>query len=332
MTGAVASELTDGQALIRRDLCRLARFGANISDAHSCFILLPSFVFSTPGSSSGARVVELVGHHTLSSEVNRGCKISSDSGLIGWVATHGRTIHVSPFEHDSRTLGVYPVDQGLKSFIGIPIPLPFIPAATSGRDGTLGGVIACDSKKSFAFSKLQGKLLEDLSCEVANTLKLILYAVNRSDDSVTWGDFLLRANEFINAISAQSVEVLRMKLTNFERTEQILGSGRAVEIVEQAYRLAQQAVPPHLPSFRFPSGDMVFLVDNMMTSFYENKIRAVCSRLLSNAAGLSFAFVRESAKNRRSKSVSIEQLVSDSSVISLDTPQVQLQKAVANRG
>ena len=327
MTGTVAGEPTDAQALIRRDLCRLARFGANISDAYSCFVFLPAHIFAAADVLSAQRILQLVGHHSLAREVNLNCKISSDSGLIGWVATHGRSIHVSPFEHDSRTLGVYPTDQGLKSFIGIPISLPLlVPPDGRGDGSALSGVIACDSKKSFAFSKLQGKLLEELSWEVANTLKLILCALNRPGERYTWAEFMARGRQFLSALGAQSVDVLRMKLVNFERTEQIIGSGRAVEVVEQAYRLALQAVPPHLPHFRFPTGDVVFLVDNMMTSFYENKIRAVCSRILADAAGLSFVFVREAAKSKRAKNVNIERLISDSCAISLEAPPALPQK------
>jgi hypothetical protein len=107
-------------------------------------------------------------------------KIARGNGLIGWVAKHNRSIHVSPFERDSRTLGIYSEDQQLKSFIGIPVNLgagnpsggASSPSA-GGEESANVGVIACDSKKSFAFSKLQGKLLEDLAAEVSNTVRLI---------------------------------------------------------------------------------------------------------------------------------------------------------------
>ena len=320
-------------SLIRKDLCRLAKFGANISDSHSCFIFLPSFVFSQ-NNENIPRFVEIAGYHSLSNEINSGCKISCESGIIGWVAKHSRSIHVSPFEHDSRTLGVYPNDVGLKSFIGIPVPLNFFASSPLPSKGAqqLSGVIACDSKKSFAFSKLQGKLLEDLGNEVANTLKLIVQTTPSSAEDLSWHDFLLQAEEITRALGQQHVEVLRLHPTNLEQVEDAIGIGKTLEIFGQVCRLAQQSLPPHLPSYRLPQGDMVFVVDNMMTSFYENKVKAICSHVSIEGMKINFSYSRRSFKDKRTRATSIEGLLVEAKDTAIELNEVASERVRVERG
>ena len=296
MQVSVPTYSPDAASVLRRDLCRLARFGANLSDAHSCFIFLPSLPFSGSRTPHGERVLELFGHHSLASDVIQESRISAETGLIGWVAKHHRSIHVSPFEQESHTLGVYHSDHDLKSFIGIPISVAFMP---EGESGGLSGVIACDSKKSFAFSKIQGKLLEDLSGEISSSVRLLLLALRTVSFEASWREFLSRGEELMQALGAQSVQVLRLKVANFGVAESKLGTGRAIDLFEQVYRLAQQAIPPHLPSFKLPNGDLVFVVDTMMTNFYENKIRAICNHVVVDGVRLSFSFARGSLQGRR---------------------------------
>ncbi len=294
---------SEASSVLRRDLTRLANFGANLADAHSCCILLPAHLPQTEGN---GRTLELYGVHSLSNDIVAGTKISVENGLIGWVAKHHRSIHVSPFEQSSSALGIYHEEHQLKSFIGIPIPLPFLTGWN--RESGISGVIACDSKKSFAFSKIQGKLLEDLSQEVAYTTKLLLHAMRSLSFESSWKDFLGRGEDLINALGASSVEVLRMRLTNFGVAEERLGTTRAIELFEQIYRLAQQSIPPHLPTYKLPNGDMVFVVDAMMTGFYENKINAICNHVAVDGVRLSFHFSRTALRGR---SLTLEQLVGE---------------------
>ena len=349
----------DWTAPIRKDLCRLARFGANISDSYSCFIFLPEAISSLIADKrndfgSGTRIsevskkLEMLGGHSLSNAVIPNCKITCESGLIGWVAKHGRSIHVSPFEHDSRTLGVYSVDQLLKSFIGIPVNLDFLPPSARGSaDGPLSGVIACDSKKTFAFSKLQGKLLEDLSSEVANTVKLMLQVVRHTAAESSWQDFISRAEEFSRTLGPHCVEVLRLRTTNLPQVETAVGTEQAMALFEQVCRLIQQSIPPHLPSFRLPQGELILVVDSMMTAFYENKIRAICahsslkssamsSGIASQNVGIQFAFTRcgQTTQTRKalfSGAMSIETLIRDSSQPPVIDLKDEVQEEVPNR-
>lgn len=305
------------QDSIRRDLTRLARFGANIVDAHSCFILAPSAVLNQfadtvrlgsagVAGSYRADVLEVGGYHSLSNDIVPGAMIPREGGLIGWVAKHARAIHVSPFEHDSRTLGVYAHDQHLKSFIGIPICF-----ASNSEKAALTGVIACDSKKAFAFSKLQGKLLEEFALEVTRLVNLSLEQTRSAGQEHSWDVFIERSHQLADALGMNSIEVLRLRAKNYDDIEREVGSAHAIEVAQQVERLIQQALPPHFPLLKLPNGDLIITLDNMMTSFYETKIGAVCKHVSSGSTRLEFDFTKRSWKDKHTRSMSLEGLVAD---------------------
>ncbi len=298
---------------VKRDLCRLARFGANLSDSHSCFIFLPANILLDSSSSLGAHTselsdqLELAGFHSFSQDVLHAARIGIGTGLIGWVAKHGKAIHVSPFERDSRTLGIYTNDQQLKSFIGVPVPF----APVDGADPCYG-VIACDSKKSFAFSKIQGKLIEDLSAEISNTLRLHLRSRAHNQSSSGWHEFLRDSLRLSDSLGRDSLEILRLKLKNFAEIENALGTADCVKLVQQLQRLVKQTLPAHFPLLCLPNGDIVIALDVMASSFYENRINAVCSHISSVSQPPVLEFCRASFRDKRFKGATIERLITDS--------------------
>ncbi|MBX7145333.1 MAG: GAF domain-containing protein [Oligoflexia bacterium] len=305
---------------LRQELSRLARFGANIVDAHSCFILLPSAVLDlfasrvslgAPNLKNSYRsdLLELAGYHSLSNDIVPGCIIPGESGLLGWVAKHQRPIHVSPFEHDSRTLGTYAHDQQLKSFMGVPISV----RCSAQADLTHTGVVACDSKKAFAFSKLQGKLLEEFAAQVSETVQLHAALLENREPQQNWIGFLERAHQLADALSMESIEILRIRFQNASNIETRYGTSRLWELYEQVERLIQQALPPHFPLLRLPTGELLLVLDNMMTSFYEAKISAICSHLSSSRGALQPSFIKRSWKEKGCRNAPIEELISRSS-------------------
>ena len=322
---------------------RLARFGANITDAFGCYIFLPSSLLpleNLSGSNAPTDTLILAGKHTLSNDIVRNCSIEVGHGLIGWVSKHKRSIHVSPFERDSRTLGLYHSDQSLKSFIGIPVSI-------DNDDFDFSGVIACDSKKSFAFSKLQGKLLEDLSNEISSQLRLNYKLLQNGKQKNSWQEFLNRSIRLSEDIGRDSIEVLRVKLENNSELEKLLGSGRALALCEQLHRLIEQSLPANFPFIRFPNGDIVIISDNMMTSFVENKIVALAehcavkipslhdaSKITSRKIGIRFSFSKQSANARKNKGLSLEELIqiTSESAQPVDTQGSEMQAGKLQAG
>ncbi len=290
---------------IRAHLCRLACFGANLTDAYSCFVFLPpSFLDDSVSRDRDQTTLLLAGQHSLCNDLIENCQIAVGSGLIGWVARHAQAIHVSPFDHDSRTLGMYRDDRELKSFMGIPIHLR--------RDGNsehvATGVIACDSKKSYAFSKLQGKLLANLAHELAVTLELI-YCQKDARGSNSWNEFEPAAQNLVDSIGAGSLDVLRVVPANFSELERSLGTARAAELIQQFIRLVQQALPPEAPLCLLPNGDLVLLLDNMITGFYENKLIKLAEHIKVSQHSLKLYFARQALQTKKLPAISIEQAV-----------------------
>jgi len=294
------------QIRLREDLCRMARFGANLADAHSCLIFLPSESLIDIEKPEKDTLV-LVGHHSLSSEVIENRVIQSGFGLIGWVAKNHRSIHVSPFERDSRTLGIYKEDQDLKSFIGIPINL----SSFGGDNDQICGVIACDSKKAYAFSKIQGKLLEDLAAEVSNTISLHRRISTGEFLNSSWETFKHRGHQLAKALGKDAIEVLRLRPENFYHVEEKHGIDYASALIDQVVRLIRQTLPPHFPLFRTPTGDIVILLDNMMTSFFANKIDNLCNHMAVRGEKLSFVFKRSSLAGKNSGEFDLERLTAE---------------------
>lgn len=290
----------------RADLARLARFGANITDAHSCLIFIPTTCLSlVEGSPVKDDLLELVAHHSLANDVITGYRLTGDSGLIGWVSRHKRSIHVSPFEHDSRTLGIYAEHQDLKSFIGIPLRFDFV------DDKLSAGVVACDSKKTYAFSKLQGKLLEELAAEISNNVKLRLFnerGVMRGAPELGWSTFVRKGLQLEEALGATSIEILRVRISNFAELEATYGTQEAGKMVEQLFRLVQQALPPHFPIIKLVTSDMVIVLDNMMTSYFENKIQAMVAHISSGKKRIKLTYARASSKDPK-RGAKLEDLV-----------------------
>ena len=298
--------------MLRAELSRLTRFGANVADALSCLIFLPSSVARWTASQVpvqttavvGEDTLDLVAAHSLAQSILPTCKLPLETGLVGWVAKHNRSIHVSPFDRDSRTLGTYAEDEKLKSWVGVPIPLDFIPATQ------LVGVLSCDSKKSFAFSKLHVKLIEELALQVSCTLRLSLQTRAPETTGLTWQQFMERGMKLHSALGAQAAEMLRIKVDNFDELENALGTERAVDVWEQTRRLVQQTLPPHFPSFRLPTGEMLVVVDNMMSAYLQNRIHVVCSHGSSLSVKPRFSFSKAPFPPARSDIIRLERPIS----------------------
>lgn len=309
----------------KEDIGRLARFGANICEAHSCFIFIPYEALCALIGSAAPSIIEerkalvLVGVHSLSQDdIITNCRLPSGFGLIGWVARHKRSAHVSPFDLDSKTLGLYASKQELKSFIATPISLPTSLAAEHG-------VLACDSKKSYAFSRVQGKLLEDLSREISNTIDLLIARQQSGQPQVMWNNFSAKAAEIRSSLGENSIELLRISVSNAGRLELALGTSEYIAVSEQLYRLTQQALPPHIPLLRLCNGDLVACLDSMMSSFYESRLRALSEHLAQGSTKINLDFRRASPRDKRFKGLSISDLVASTAAaeVMVDLQEVQ---------
>jgi len=300
---------------IREDLKKLAKLAANVSEAHTCTIFLPTGLLTAShhqrshentslalaehgvltsitapanqsdtielkkvfqlGPDVAVGSIEMVANHSASSHLVRDCRIQVGNGLIGWVAENARSIHVAPFDMDSSVLGIYTETEPLKSLVAVPIPMP----TENPNVRTFSGVLMCDSRKSFSFTKPQVKHLEELATLISRLLYWTIFKKEATSTESSWDSFLTKANQLSEVIGHDSIELVRISVDSFPDIETAHGVSHAVQQSEQFIRLIQQALPPHFPLVRLPNGDILVALDNMMTTFFQNKIRTLANHL-----------------------------------------------------
>ncbi len=117
------------------------RLVANVYDAHTAAL------FVRPPHST---VMELAARESLSRQFIPDCCIEPGHGLLGWVAKENRRLHVTSFDRDTRTLGIYATDVKIKALLASPLP--------GGR-----GVLMVDSRNRHAFPEKKQKILDDFA-------------------------------------------------------------------------------------------------------------------------------------------------------------------------
>lgn len=157
---------------IKRDLSSLTQLIANATEAYTAAIYL---------AESKTKTLILGGVHSLSRDFDTSASIEFGCGLIGWAAQSGERIVVCPFERDATTLLCYKRDQELKSFIAIPI---------IDRQGRSRGVLACDSKKNYAFAKVTEKILLGFTEQALNLLELHGKLLHKQNNTKALGNSL----------------------------------------------------------------------------------------------------------------------------------------------
>jgi hypothetical protein len=334
---------------LKEDLKRLTRLAANLSEAHTCALFLPTEILSlsynsaTPNSSQGLgspitvttsgtielrrvieapeparlRSIEMVAAHSASPTLTRDCRIQVGSGLLGWVAEHGRPIHITPFDAASSSLGIYTDNEQLKALAALPVPMP-----AEYRDAQhCHGVLMCDSVRALSFTKLQVKHLEDLTTEISRLLFWALFKREGASLESSWENFVSRAENLGSAIGNESVEFLRISSDSFTQTESAAGISAAVKQSDQFFRLVQQALPPHFPVTRLPQGDILIALDNMMSAFFQNKIQTLVKHLSEEQGGFGVSVAVFSPKLSRNRSWDIDSILQVKTMTTKEEPQ-----------
>ncbi len=190
----VTANESRGKTKLEESLTKLVRLIANVTESYTSAI----FVADTKN-----RVLHSLAHHSLSREYVEGIQIPYGRGLVGWTAENKVRITVCPFEHDASTLLYYPSDQGLKSFIAVPI-------LTSENE--VIGVITCDSKKSYAFAKITEKILTECAAQAE-----LLIQLHQANESLSSKRPLVKStnalDDFIEKLRAASSEAALFEIT-----------------------------------------------------------------------------------------------------------------------
>jgi signal transduction protein with GAF and PtsI domain len=119
------------------------------------FVQLVANVFDSLTSALFVRdyqsdVLILLAWESLSPHIITECNIKVGQGFIGWVARERKRLHVTQFDRDTKTLGIYSRDVGIKAFLAAPLP--------RGE-----GVLMVDSKNRYFFSEKKQRILENFA-------------------------------------------------------------------------------------------------------------------------------------------------------------------------
>jgi hypothetical protein len=291
-------------AQIREDCKELVSLAAQITDAHSSAIFLPTELLrneyhlssnglrprgndasaptlslqgrTDPNSDPRTSSIDLVAVYSRS-RVARDARIPVGASVLGWVAEHGRSIHLNPCELNSSAIGIYADHQPIKSLIAVPIRTS--KHTSSSQEAC--GVLVCDSLKADSFTNTHVSLIEQVGVCAHRLIIWAQLSADAAHGETSWDHFKHKTQELGDAIGANSIEFLRIRIDSFSELESMAGLSVAVQTADQFLRLAQQSLPPHFPTTRLPNGDIVIAVDNMMSAFFRQKLETLLTHLNS---------------------------------------------------
>lgn len=301
------------------DFQEIATLAATVTNAHSSAIFLPTDLFnqhSTSQTSWSPPQNELKNrdtirlHHVVDqgteqrrgsidliavrsqSKLVRDCRLQVGSGLLGWVAEQGRPIHLTPFEVGSQAVGIYLDNEPIKSLVALPIQTNL----TTSTHPSPYGVLMCDSLRADSFTNDHIKTLEQIAKLIQRLIYWTLQRSQSAHSETSWEHFQHKTVALGDAIGADSIEVLRLRIESSGELERSVGLSETVRHVEQFFRLAHQALPPHFPHTRLPTGEMIICVDNMMSAFFQQKLQTLANHLHSTRKPMRVAIQNFSAR------------------------------------
>jgi GAF domain len=301
------------RAVSREDLVtiltRLAKIGALATKADGCFI----FLLAGFPEVDNVLDLELLAYHSQH-EVNIRAFIERhDRSPVGWIALHGMPLNLCTVDEPREFAEVYKQTVNVQSFFGAPLFL-------SGETSPIG-VIACDSTIENNFSRFHVSLLEQIASHISDLLLKQKLGSTRLHGAVnSWEDFTARVEELVRALGTQGIDILRLSSLDFASIEQSLGLQRAVDLIDQFEALIQQSLPPQFPLFRLPNGDMLVVLDKMMSDFFENKIHEIVSTLQIQGCNVTFARIALLSKSPGGGRSSLEEILATTTL----SPLVQI--------
>lgn len=242
---------------------RAVRVAHAIKSTWSACIFLPAGYPEVPD----AKDFQLEAFCTNGQGLVNGTFLDSMRSPVGWVAQQRSTVHLPSLECGTESLGYYIKDEGVRSFAGFPINLP---------DSDLCGVLTLDAREPDAFCV--GELAAGADLAQLISLSICQQSYNEVTSSrMLWVSFVERAVALGSSLGIEALDLLRVKLLPFTELEGRVGTYQALKIFDHALHLLENSLPNQFPIFRLPSGDILLLLDGLMTRFFEDKIRLLLS-------------------------------------------------------
>lgn len=207
-------------------------------------------------------------------------------GIIGLVAKNETPVRISDFQHSTKALGFYKQNLNIESLVAIPIKLGIKTAALEAQTG----VLYCDSPEPDFFSPGMVLALEQYADLIARIFRLEQQQSEDIPEAVSNDEFARSVDMLIKQLGPQSIDLIRIELNNKKDLENALGFQQSVSTFEKMRRLTRQAIPANYPVLHTATGETLIALDNMVSSFYENKLRIIAAQLSPDNLALDFEF------------------------------------------
>ena len=175
----------------------------------------------------GSEKLRLVAWHSLSDNIDEGAELAIGEGPVGWVMREQRSLNIARFKQDSRVIGIYLADVGLKSFMAVPLPEE-------------AGVLMADSKTRLKFTDKHLKILSSFAmCSVGLLKASRLASENRLlFDLLEWdgcsrSDFEDSVKKLMKGLSLSVCLVLRrVEGKNFFKVESVVSCDEGYDFAD----------------------------------------------------------------------------------------------------
>lgn len=131
-------------------LLNIIKLISNVTDAFTTALFL---------SDEKSETLSLKAYYTLSKHVIPNASFGYGDGMVGWVARNSKPLIVNQFDHDTKTLQFYSIDEDIKSFMAVPLP--------GGK-----GVLSVDSKHKYIFTEKSQKVLYGFTDLIVHELEI----------------------------------------------------------------------------------------------------------------------------------------------------------------
>lgn len=274
--------LSGGSSSFRGRLERLVRIGANTADAHSSFILLPTLHAPTADGVREESPSEfyLLAAHSLSHYSTPGAV--TQHSFFRWASAKRQPLHVSPFDGDSRTLGLYTRRLPLKSLCAIPFP--------DQETFEERGVFVCDSLKSYAFTKAQIQILGDIAAEIAHAVSEERVRLSSHEEIApaftSWEEFTAGVEGAVRKVGARQLQVIHCQLPALKNLSSPGDLDKRIQLRDAVEKKLSPLLPENTAIFRAEGGHLFIVSDRLLAVSIKLRLSALLDSL-SPRFGLS---------------------------------------------
>lgn len=239
-------------------LNRFTRIGKKMSGAYSCCIFLPA---GFPEIVE-AQDLQLVSYDSDSNNIKADIYLDRLTNSITLASRQKTTIQLSSVS-SKLTLDYYSKNEDISTFLALPVQL-------SIDNNLLTGVFTVDSRDKEYFARGEIEIITDLVKQIEHLLNTSITKIPEKKplDFPSFDEFLDSASSLVDTLGIESIDLLVIE------TPQNLATKKHQNILK-LFKSIQKSLPNQFPKTVLLSGQIIVLVDSLMSLFFLNKLETV---------------------------------------------------------